>query len=258
MVCGRIAFAACGGRDEPGGIVRTAEDARTLVLDDGRRILLDGVVVPQGFDRASLARSDTVAAQARRWLEKFKHQPVTLAYARGADRHGRIPALVISRTAGLEASLQHDMVFQGLAFAAPFGLGTACAAELFARERAAREAGRGLWADPDNAVLSADDPQAIRQALGRMAVVEGRVRSVRESGGTIYVNFGRRWSQDFTVTIAKRNEGVFASGGLPPKRLERRQVRVRGWIEERGGPWIEAFDPEQFEIVGPQGVQTFR
>jgi hypothetical protein len=24
---------------------------------------------------------------------------------------------------------------------------------------------------------------------------------------------------------------------------------VRGWIEERGGPWIEAAGPEQIEII---------
>ena len=34
-----------------------------------------------------------------------------------------------------------------------------------------------------------------------------------------------------------------------PKRLEGRRVRVRGFVEERGGPWIEATAPEQFEIA---------
>ena len=34
-----------------------------------------------------------------------------------------------------------------------------------------------------------------------------------------------------------------------PKRLEGRSVRVRGFIEERGGPWIEAALPQQIEIV---------
>jgi hypothetical protein len=123
--------------------------------------------------------------------------------------------------------------------------------ELLAREQAARAAGRGIWADSRNAVRQADDAAAILAMRGRMALVEGRVVSVRRSGGTIYVNFGRRWSQDFTVTIAKRNEGAFIAGGLPPQTLERRRVRVRGWIEERGGPWIEATDPEQFELLGP-------
>ena len=80
-------------------------------------------------------------------------------------------------------------------------------------------------------------------------MVRGRVLSVRESGGTIYVNFGRRWSEDFTVTIAKRNERAFAAAGVEPKSLAGHRVEVRGWIEERGGPWIDAVRPEQIRVV---------
>ena len=76
--------------------------------------------------------------------------------------------------------------------------------------------------------------------------------SVRTSGATIYVNFGRRWSEDFTVTILKRNERKFATAGFDLQRLAGRRVRVRGWIEQRGGapgsPWIEATYPEQIEL----------
>jgi hypothetical protein len=61
------------------------------------------------------------------------------------------------------------------------------------------------------------------------------------------VNFGRRW--DFTVTILKRNERLFASAGLEPGRLAGRRIEVRGFVEERGGPAIEAVRPEQIEIV---------
>jgi hypothetical protein len=61
------------------------------------------------------------------------------------------------------------------------------------------------------------------------------VISVRESGGVLYVNFGRRW----TVTA-----------GVDPKSLAGRHIEVRGWVEQRGGPAIEAARPEQIEIVG--------
>ena len=73
--------------------------------------------------------------------------------------------------------------------------------------------------------------------------------SVGESGGTIYVNFGRRWSEDFTVTVLKRNERRFITAGLELKKLAGRHVRVRGTVEERGGPWIEASRPEQIELA---------
>jgi hypothetical protein len=98
----------------------------------------------------------------------------------------------------------------------------------------------------------ADDPAALSGERGRFTIVEGSVASVRESGGTLYVNFGRRWSSDFTVTIAKRHERAFAAAGLEPKRLAGRRIRVRGWIEERGGPWVEATAPEQIEVVERQ------
>lgn len=60
--------------------------------------------------------------------------------------------------------------------------------------------------------------------------MEGEVLSVRESGATIYVNFGRRWTRDFTVTSA------VTTAAVKPKRLEGRHIRVRGWIEQRRGP----------------------
>jgi len=72
---------------------------------------------------------------------------------------------------------------------------------------------------------------------------------VRESGATIYVNFGRRWTRDFTVTILKRLQRTFASAGVEPKQPEGRRIRVRGWIEQRGGPIIAAEAPEQIELV---------
>jgi hypothetical protein len=73
--------------------------------------------------------------------------------------------------------------------------------------------------------------------------------SVRESGGTIYVNFGRRWSEALTVTILKRHERTFAAAGIEPKSLEGRMVRVRGYVDVRNGPVIEATQPQQIEIA---------
>ena len=124
-----------------------------------------------------------------------------------------------------------------------------CATELLARERAARKAKLGLWAVSYYDSLDTDNPADVLAKRGRFALVEGKVVSVRESGATIYVNFGRRWTEDFTVTILKRNERSFAAAGLEPKRLAGRRVRVRGWIEQRGGPWIEATRPEQIELI---------
>jgi len=66
----------------------------------------------------------------------------------------------------------------------------------------------------------------------------------------VYLNFGRHWTQDFTVTIAKRNQRAFITAGVDPKSLAGRNIEVRGWVEQRGGPVIEAARPDQIEIVG--------
>ncbi len=124
-----------------------------------------------------------------------------------------------------------------------------CRADLLAQERKARAAKLGLWSDPVYDIRQADDPAMIGSARGEFALVEGRVLSVRESGGTIYVNFGRRWSEDFTATIPKRLESHFTAASLAPQSLSGRLVRIRGIVEARGGPWIEVVRPEQIEFA---------
>ena len=56
---------------------------------------------------------------------------------------------------------------------------------------------------------------------------------------------------DITVTIRKRNERSFAAAGLDLPSLAGRRIRVRGWLEARGGDraWIEAERPEQIEMA---------
>ncbi len=88
-------------------------------------------------------------------------------------------------------------------------------------ENTARPAKLGLWGDPYYEVLNADTPVDVLAQRGRFALVEGQVVSVRESGATIYVNFGRRWSESFAVTISKRNERNFTAAGLDLKSLSR-------------------------------------
>jgi hypothetical protein len=43
---------------------------------------------------------------------------------------------------------------------------------------------------------------------------------------------------------------VFEGAGIMLKSLENRRIRVRGWIEARGGPRIEALRVGQIELLG--------
>jgi hypothetical protein len=97
--------------------------------------------------------------------------------------------------------------------------------------------------------LPAQNLALLKTKRGQFALVEGKVLSVRESGSTIYVNFGRRWTRDFSVSIRRRLQKSFTAAGVEPKTLQGERIRVRGWLEQRNGPAIEVDAPEQIEFV---------
>jgi hypothetical protein len=169
------------------------------------------------------------------------------------DRYGRLVAYAYAVRDGDELFAQGELIASGFARVGDHVGSRTCASELLKGENAARAAKLGLWADSHYDVLDAETAADVLARRGRFALVEGKVVSVRESGATIYVNFGRRWSEDFTVTVLKRNERNFTAAGLDLKGLAGRRIRVRGVIEARGGtgqsPWIEAEYPEQIETA---------
>jgi endonuclease YncB( thermonuclease family) len=225
------------------GTVASVADGRTLVLDDGREARLAAIEVAPPADAAGAAAKAALEALVG-------GQAIELRGAgRETDRYGRLSAHAFVTGDKQERWVEAELVEHGHARVSGRVGERGCAAALLARERAARAAKLGLWADPYYVIRRAEDAAAVAAERGRFAIVEGKVLSVRESGGTIYVNFGRRWTQDFTVTIAKRNETTFANAGLEPKKLAGRRVRIRGWIEQRGGPWVEATRPEQIELA---------
>jgi endonuclease YncB( thermonuclease family) len=260
------ASAACDLETVASGTVQSVTDGRTFILADGHEVRLPAVEIPALPAVAAPAPAesaattpaeppqppppdpDQAAAAALRSLLDGRHVALR-ASKLVTDRYGRILADALATRDGYPGSAQKTLLSQGLAFLTTRPGDPGCRAELRAAERIGRAAKLGLWADPRYLPRAAEDLAGLSAERGRFTLVEGKVVSVRESGGTIYVNFGRRWSEDFTVTISKRNERQFIDAGLRPSGLSGRRVMVRGWIEERGGPWIEAAGPEQIEII---------
>jgi endonuclease YncB( thermonuclease family) len=228
----------CEGSDAPGGAVAQVRDGRTLMLADGREVRLAGIEAPDAGSEAGTAARDRLAALVQ-------GHDIQLKITSATDRYGRVVAFAF---AGPQM-LQTGMVASGHALAGPRVGDASCLRALRQVEHAARDAQRGLWADGGFRLQSADNPTDIVRGAGGFRLVRGKVLSVRESGATIYVNFGRRWSDDFTVTILKRNRRLFVAAGMEPKTLAGHTVEVRGYVERRGGPLIEADRPEQIEIV---------
>jgi endonuclease YncB( thermonuclease family) len=245
---------ACRTETIGSATVAAVIDGRTLRLLDGREVRLAGIEVPapDSGPPADLAR--TALAGLVDGKQVLLRRPVP--NTDGTDRHGRVTAHVFVAMEDAERSVQEALLAAGAARIAARTANAFCPAEppgkwaekFLAAERSARSAKLGLWRISGYEVMRAEDPAGVLGELGRFTLVEGKVVSVRESGGTIYVNFGRRWSEDFTVTIAKRNERTFTAAGIEPGKLTGRRITVRGYVEARGGPWIEAVVPEQIEV----------
>ena len=216
------------------GRVASVRDGRTMLLADGRELRLAAIEVT---DESRGALQSLIDERDLRLMQ----------LSREVDRYGRLVVFVF--TGDSSQSVQQMLLEQGQARVSARIGNKACADLLLGAERAARAARLGLWADPNFAPLRSENLTRIAAARGQFALVEGKVLSVRESGATIYLNFGRRWTRDFAVTILKRHRRAFAMAGIDPKTLEGTPIRVRGWIEERRGPVIEAAAPEQIELV---------
>jgi len=216
------------------GEVAAVRDGRTLALTDGREIRLAGIEVSE---TTSGALQQVIGGRPVR-LEGLNADP---------DRYGRLVAFVFAGDD--RQSVQQQLLAQGQARVAARVGSKPCADALLAAEREGRSERRGRWADPNFAPLSPENHVRLRADQGLFTIIEGKVLSVRESGSTIYVNFGKRFTRDFSVIILRRDQRIFKDAGLEPKRLEGRRIRVRGVLEQRRGPVIEADRPEQIEFA---------
>jgi endonuclease YncB( thermonuclease family) len=248
-----VAF-RCGAGEIGRGTVSHVIDGRSFVLDDGREVRLAAIEVPP-LPLAQEINAAPGGVPAKRALDALAGGDEILLQRADSisDRYGRVVAYAYTLRDGEALFVQGELIASGFARVGDRVGSRSCAAELLSRENAAREAKLGLWADSAYRVFDAQMPASVLAQRGRFAVVEGDIESVRQSGATIYLNFGRRWSEDFTVTIQKRNERIFTASGLDVMGLGGSRVRVRGFVEARGttgaSPWIAAERPEQIEPV---------
>jgi endonuclease YncB( thermonuclease family) len=233
---------AAGCLFEPQGEGRVAAviDARSFRLDDGREVYLAGIE-PAVADKAKSNRPSALEAIVAGREIMLRGEDDT------PDRYGRQPAFAFLE--GAETSVQGLLLAQGEALVSATVANKDCAAALMAAETVARDTKRGIWADP-TAIKNAESPGDILTGIGRFTVVEGKVLSVRQYGATTYLNFGRSWTRGFAVTISRRVNTALEAAGFAAKSLENRRIRVRGWVEARGGPRIEVFRVGQVELLG--------
>jgi endonuclease YncB( thermonuclease family) len=240
IASGPASAAPCTFEPQGEGHVAAVTDARSFRLADGRDVRLAGVEAAFA-EKAGAAGPQALAALLAGRDVRLDGEDDT------PDRYGRQVAFVWRLPE--ETLVQREILAQGAAMVAATVTDKDCAATLLAAEAEARDAKRGIWADP-MVIKNTESPGDILTGIGRFMLVEGKVLSVRQAGATTYLNFGRNWTRDFAVTIPRRALADLATAGLVPKSLENRRIRVRGFAEVRSGPRIEVLRAGQIELLG--------
>ena len=221
-------------------------DGDTVRLQDGRQLRLVGVQAPE-FALGQKNQTDwPLASESAHALEEMvAGRTVGLGFGGlKIDRNGRALAQLYLDDVG--TWIQGAMISAGMTRVYTRPDNRACAAELLAREGAARTARRGIWALPYYRVRK---PAEVADEIDTFQLVEGRVVSAAEVRGRLFLNYGRDYRTDFTVTIAPEDMKSFRSVALDPRTLLGKTIRIRGWISLLNGPEIEATHPEQIEIL---------
>jgi micrococcal nuclease len=233
------------------GLVASVVDGETLALTDGRVVRLIGAkapVVPLGW------RGDDpwpFVEDAKRAVARLASgADIELGFGeRREDRHGNLLAQVFVVRSDARLWLQGELVGQGLARVYSFADARACVSDLLSRETEARDRRLGIWGSWAYGVEDALDVKRLDRLMHSYQLVEGTVVAVGEGRGRLYLNFTQDWRSDFTVSVERKDVPRFAAAGLDLTGLAGKRLRVRGWLQWRAGPAIDATHPEQLEIV---------
>ncbi|MGB7974965.1 MAG: thermonuclease family protein [Roseiarcus sp.] len=237
-------LAACG---RPAGRVQavSVDERLDIELSDGRIARLGGLDMPNA------ERAPETANSARGFLSArlLGREADLVQLAGGTDRWGRTVAdLVVADPGdGTAGSTAAALLTAGYARVRPEFETRGCAAERLAIEEQARQEERGIWRDPQFAVIQSSNLEELRRWARRFVVVEGMVRRVGFARSRIYLELVPRDGP--TIVVARKLESALARAGRPVAAMVGQTIRARGALDERFGPRIEVADPSMIELA---------
>ena len=169
-----------------------------------------------------------------------------ILYVKGksTDRYGRIPVQMFQKSRWV----QGELLGQGETLVFGSSMLEECLTALREAEHKAEMSKSGFWGE-DAAMLFAGDLEKLSEKTGHFTLVQGKIVSVGDRSRLLYLNFGKNWSQDFTVSVVKKGSGAFKGNIERLAGLKNKSVRVRGMLEHRRGPLIRLNDESQIEIM---------
>lgn len=266
---------ACPLEPGPTRAVTAVIDGGAVMLDDGTEIRLIGALTPRPPDTGLDIAFWPPEREAKSALEQLVlGRSVTLGFSgRRSDRYGRTQAhLFVDRvpaatgeTAAEPLWVQAALLSAGHARAYVLKDNPGCLRELSAHEALARAEKKGLWAHAAYQIRDAADTAGLMRLRSTFQLVSGVVTKVIVTKTSTILRFGAeddadrtgaagsgemavRTPRGFSVAIKPSIVRLWSADGIGLDQVEGRRLRIRGWIERRGGPAIEIIDPQQIEL----------
>ena len=231
------------------GRVDQVLDGLTIVLKDKKIIRLSSVDIPDH----GAADGGTFNLAAKAALDKLlpSGSDVLIYQTRNAK---------VGRTNRLDQQIAHlvkkddgtwvngALVENGYARAMPSDTNPDHAATLLGMEEKARKAGLLLWTKEGWPVMP---PDQAAKGIGTYQIVEGTVQNAATVKNNLYLTFGSNWKDDFTVMVSPAVRRNLARRGIDPLALGHKKIRVRGYIREYNGPFMELESALRLEFPAP-------
>lgn len=224
--------------------VKAVIDPQTIQLEDGHIVRLTGIDFPD-FNPDEPGDFSLTAMQILRDMLVGK---TVLLYQTVNREEGRINRMgqdiaQVQRESD-KVWVQGTLLSLGLARVRTAQRNPEMAQQMYDLELAAMKDKAGIWENYSK-VLPPEEAEAHE---GSFQIVEGRIESAALKQNRIYLNFGKDWKTDFTISIAPEDKRAFSKQNLDPLQWNGKQVRVRGWIESYNGPYMQISHPAAIEV----------
>lgn len=234
------------------GMVQSIVDGDTLFLENGLKVRLSAMQAPKLPLGRPEVKAWPLSTTAKKELEKLAlGQEVQLYYGGlQRDRYDRALAQVFLLDDAGEKTiwLQEEMIRRGYGRVYTWPDTWQDSERLFAAEREARAAERGIWGR-DFYKIRTPEPNNLSQDMDSFQIVEGIIVSTAKVRDKMFLNFGADYRTDFTVFVTKEGQRRFKKAELDLMSLEGARVRVRGWVEIQNGPTMILDHAERLEIL---------
>ena len=142
--------------------------------------------------------------------------------------------------------IEGQLVREGLAIVWPTIGNTELIGDLLSLENKARLDKIGLWKDD---TIKIQDAESIKSHLNSKQIIQAKVYNASLTRDMLYLNFEQDWKKDFSIGIAPNLQREISRKNISLQSLKGQTIRVRGWVRDYNGPFIDLETIDQLEIL---------